>query len=166
MSFRQQLMHYWVKGRQIDIWMLLGRRSCTLFDALLAGLLPFPAGARVHLVASCNSQGQDEGLTFRGICGRTAEARLAAVWTGITVCFHLFCCTDMTTGTCCCISDHRRMAVGLLFCFSLNFLMYPQHQPGKFLYVALLLQVWEDHRPTEVNIQSELPCRNIGVSLQ
>lgn len=45
---------------------------------LLAEFLPFPAGARVHLVASHNPEGQDEGLGIGGI-GGAAGARLAAV---------------------------------------------------------------------------------------
>ncbi|TNN87798.1 hypothetical protein EYF80_001762 [Liparis tanakae] len=59
--------------------------------------------ARVDLVASHNSQGQDKGLGFRKT-GPAAGAGLAA------------------------------------------------NQPGQILYAALVLQVWEDYRPVQVNI--------------
>lgn len=48
-------------------------------NAPLAEFLPLPAGARVHLVASRDPQGQDERLLFRVIGGAVAGARLAAV---------------------------------------------------------------------------------------
>lgn len=82
------------------------------------------------------------------------------------VCLHPFCCAGTTTGPLCYTFDCGRSTLGLLFCFSLYFIVYPLYQPGQLLYVALVLQVWENHRPVQVNIQSELPCRNIGVSLQ
>lgn len=59
--------------------------------SLFADVLPFPAGARVHLVACCNPYWQDKGLGFLRMGGgggggggaaaaaAAAEARLAAV---------------------------------------------------------------------------------------
>lgn len=97
--------------------------------ALFANLLPFPAGARVHLIASCNPYWQDKGLGLlrMGVAAAAAaEARLAAVWTGAMVTLH-FCCTGTTTSPLCLTSDRSRSALGPLFCFSLYFLMYPKH---------------------------------------
>lgn len=93
------------------------------------------------------------------MCTCAAGARLAVAWTGTVVCVHLVFSTVTTTGPLFCV-------IGLLFCFSVDLLVYAQHQAGELLYVAQLLKVWEDYRPTQVNLQSQLPRRNVWVPLQ
>lgn len=85
--------------------------------------------------------------------------RLTVARTGTVVCLDLVFWGVATTGPLSCVA-------GLLFCFPLDLLVYTQHQAGELLYAALLLQVWEDYRPTQVNFQSQLSRRNVGVPLQ
>lgn len=128
-------------------------------QTVLTQFLPFPASSRIHFVACCNPQGQDEGLIIMLMCTCAAGARLAVAWTGTVVCVHLVFSTVATTGPLFCV-------IGLLFCFSVDLLVYAQHQAGELLYVAQLLKVWEHYRPTQVNLQSQLSRRNVWVPLQ
>lgn len=93
------------------------------------------------------------------MCTCSVVARLAVARVGSVVCLDLVFWGVATTGPFSC-------ATGLLFCFPLDLLMYTQHQAGELLYVVLLLEVWEDYRPTQVNFQSQLSRRNVGVPLQ
>lgn len=81
------------------------------------------------------------------MCTCSVGARLAVARTGTVVCLDLVFRGVTTTGPLSCVT-------GLLFCFPLDLLMYTQHQAGELLYAALLLQVWEDYRLSQVNFQS------------
>lgn len=128
--------------------------------------LPLPASARIHLIASHDTQRQHKWLGFWRTTA-PAGARLAAVWTGTVVTLFWFWPAGTTTSPLllCRFNCGRSYAV-VLSRITLHLLVYPEYKPRQLLNVTLLLQVWQDHRPSQVDVQCELPGRNIRISLQ